>query len=76
LQYSIVQYSIVQYSIVQYSIVQYSISTVQYWYYRYLNKNLELNKIEFENFFINYQKLKASVTKISVKNYTIANMKI
>ena len=65
-----------QYSIVQYSTVQYQYSTVQYWYYRYLNKNLELNKIEFENFFINYQKLKASVTKISVKNYTIANMKI
>jgi hypothetical protein len=69
-----IQYSTVQYSTVQYSTVQYS--TVQYWYYRYLNKNLELNKIEFENFFINYQKLKASVTKISVKNYTIANMKI
>jgi hypothetical protein len=41
---------------------------------------LELKKkkcfIEFENFFIDYQRLKASLTKISVKNYTIANMKI
>jgi hypothetical protein len=40
--------------IVQCSIVQYSISTVQYWYYRYLDKKLELNKIYFilfEKFF-------------------------
>ncbi len=39
---------------------------------------MELNKIYFilfEKFFINYQKLKASITKISVKNSTIMNIK-
>jgi hypothetical protein len=81
LQYSIVQYSIVQYSIVQYSIVQYSISTVRYsiGITGIRIEILELNKIcfiLFEKFLIDYQRLKASLTKISVKNYTIANMKI
>ncbi len=44
--------------------------------YFILNKKLDLDKIYFilfERIFIGYQKFKVSVTKISVKNSTIAN---
>ena len=43
----VVQSGTVQYSTVQYNTIRYSISTVQYCYYRYLNKKLNLDKILF-----------------------------
>ena len=78
-------YSLVQYSMVQYSIVQYGTISVQYCYYRYLNKKLNLDKIYFilfekfvigENLFHFIWEIficKTGLNKNSIKGFIIEN---
>jgi hypothetical protein len=68
-----VQYNTVQYNTVQY---QYSIVLVLQVFKQKIEIEYNFCSFYLKIFFINYQKLKASITKISVKNSTIANMKI
>jgi hypothetical protein len=55
-----------------YSIVQYSIGTVQYWYYSYLNRKVELDKIYFI-LFEKFSFVKTGLNKNSIKNSPIEN---